>query len=189
MRRGFVVGLGLLLAVGLTGFVGCGAKKPPPKEPAISETVTDAGAEANVDAEPPKPKALVERLGGREGIAKVVETFVKNVAADNKINKRFAKLKGDKLDKFKSLLTDQICEAASPDGNFVCKYTGKSMKEAHKGMRIREEEWQALVSDLKSALEENKVASVDQDDLFALLGPMHDDVVEVKPREKPAGKK
>ena len=43
--------------------------------------------------------------------------------------------------------------------------------------------------DLKSALEENKVASVDQDDLFALLGPMHDDVVEVKPREKPAGKK
>jgi hemoglobin len=185
MRKGLL--LSFLLSIGLAGFVACGPKKTPPKEPAISETVSDGGADDAAPAEPPKPKALVERLGGREGIAKVVDTFVKNVAADNKINKRFAKLTGAKLEKFKTNITDQICEAASPEGAPVCKYAGKNMKDAHKGMKIKEEEWQALVADLKSALEENKVPSTDQDDLFALLGPMHDDIVEVK--AKPGGKK
>jgi hemoglobin len=182
MRKGLIVSF--VLMIGLAGFAGCGAKKTPPKEPAIAETVTDAGPEDAAPPEPPKPKALVERLGGREGISKVVDTFVKNVAADTKIAKRFKGLKGDKLEKFKANLTDQICEAASPEGAPVCKYNGKSMKDAHKGLRIKEDEWQALVSDLKSALEENKVPSTDQDDLFALLGPIHDDVVEVKPKPK-----
>src|SRR4051812_8963628 len=120
MRKGLL--LTFLLSIGLAGFVACGPKKTPPKEPAISETVSDGGADDAAPAEPPKPKALVERLGGREGIAKVVDTFVKNVAADNKINKRFAKVTGAKLEKFKANLTDQICEAASPEGAPVCKY-------------------------------------------------------------------
>ncbi|HEY8079438.1 MAG TPA: group 1 truncated hemoglobin [Labilithrix sp.] len=175
--------VGLVVVLGLAGFVACGPKKQPPKEPAVTETVTDAGAD-DADAEPPKPKALIDRLGGKDGIAKVVDTFVKNVAADNKINKRFAKLKGDKMDKFKSNLIAFICDAASPDGQPQCNYAGKNMKDAHHGMKIKEDEWSAIVADLKSALDENKVPQADQDDLIALIGPLHDDIVEVKPKEK-----
>ncbi len=176
--------LGFVLALGLAALLACGPKKQPPKEPAVTETVSDAGAE-DADAEPPKPKSLLDRLGGEDGIAKVVDTLVKNVAADNKINKRFAKLKGDKLDKFKSNVVAFICDAASPDGAPACNYAGKNMKDAHKGMKIKEDEWTAFVQDLKSALDENKVPQADQDDLIALLGPLHDDVVEVKAKEKP----
>ena len=181
----------VVLLVGLGALIACGGKKPPPKEPNITETVADAGADdAAAEAEAPKPKSLIERLGGKEAIAKVVDTFIKNVAADNKINKRFAKLKGDKLEKFKASLTDQICEAASPPENPVCKYNGKNMKDAHKGMKIKEEEWNALVLDLKAALEENKVGDTEQSDLISLLAPMKDDVVvEAKPKgEKPPKK-
>ena len=168
---------GIVASFGIAVFA-CGpSKKPPPKEPAVTETISDAGVEE--EAAPP-PKSLYERLGSKEAIAKVVDTLMKNVAADAKINKRFAKLKGKQLEDFKQKLVDQICEATGGD----CKYTGKSMKDAHKGMKIKEDEWNAFVADLKAALDENNVAGDDQADLMALLGPMHDEIVEVKPAPK-----
>jgi hemoglobin len=171
----------LLVASGLAAFVcACGGgRKPPPKEPSVTETVADAGADA-ADAAPPEPKSLYERLGRREAIAQVVDTLVKNVQADVKINKRFAALKGPKLDAFKEKVVDQVCEATGGD----CKYAGKSMKDAHKGMKIKEDEWNAFLADLKAALDEHKVPEQEQGDLMALLGPLHDDIVEVKPPAK-----
>lgn len=165
--------------VACSGFVvyACGGKKPPPKEPAVIETVADAGEEP--EAEAPAPKSLYERIGGKDALAQVVDTMMKNVAADTKISKRFAKLKGDKMDEFKEKLVNQLCELTGGE----CEYAGKNMKDAHKGMKIKEDEWNAFVADLKAALDEHSVSADDQADLMALLGPMHDDIVEVKPKK------
>jgi hemoglobin len=166
----------------------CGGKKPPPKEPTITETVADAGPEDAAPPEPPKPKSLYERLGGKEGIAKVVDSFIKNAASNDVTKKRFAKLPKDHADKLRTNLIDKICEASGGD----CNYAGKDMKAAHKGMKITEAEWVATVSALKAALDENQVPETEQNDLVALLAPMHDDIVEVKPKAAPtpkAGKK
>ena len=167
----------LIVAAGLVGVVACG-KKQPPKEPTITETVSDAGAE--VDAEPPKPKSLFERIGGKEGITKVVDAFVNNILHNDVIKKRFAKLPKERVDKFKANLVNQICNESKGD----CEYTGKSMKEAHKGMKITEPEWNATVSALKAALDENKVGENEQNDLIAAIAPMKDDIVEVKAKPK-----
>lgn len=169
----------ILAVLGLAAFTACGGKTPP-KEPAIAETVSDAGQGDAGAPEPPKPKSLYERLGGREAIAKVVDTFMKNVAADTKVKKRFAKTIGQKLDKFKQNMVDQLCETTGGE----CKYAGKSMKVAHQGMKIKEDEWNALLLDLKNALEEHQIGDAEQNDLVALLAPMKDDLVEVKPRGK-----
>ena len=172
-----------LLAGCLAAFA-CGGK-PPPKEPMITETVADAGPEDAAPPEPPKPKSLFERLGGKEGIGKVVDSFLKNVAANDVTKKRFAKLPKDRLEKVKNSLVDQICEAAGGE----CKYAGKDMKAVHKGMKITDPEWTATVSALKAALDENKVPEPEQNDLVALLAPMHDDIVEIKDKPKPPPKK
>ena len=50
------------------------------------------------------------------------------------------------------------------------------------GMKITEAEWNATVSALKAALDENKVGENEQNDLIAALAPMKDDIVEVKPK-------
>lgn len=158
--------------------VACAGKKPPPKEPSVTETVTDAG----VDAEPAPPKSLYERLGKQEGIAKFVDTFVKNLAADNKWSKRVAGLKGGKLDKLKKDLVDHICvESGGPEGGADCKYEGRFMKEAlgPKG-KLKEEEWTAMLLDLRTALEEHSVGNDEQQDLAAALGKFRDDAVDVK---------
>lgn len=166
-----------VVALGLSLFA-CGGKKPKVKEPAITETVSDAGAADAAPPEPPKEKSLYERLGGKDAIAKVVDSFVKNAATNDVTKKRFAKLKPASVDNLKKQLVDQICEASGGE----CKYTGKNMKEAHKGMKITEAEWNATVSALKAALDEHKVGEKEQNDLIAAIAPMHDDIVEVKPK-------
>jgi hemoglobin len=176
----------VLLMVGAV--FACAGKKPPPKEPNITETIADAGPEDGeaADAEAPAaPKSLYERLGGKEAIAKVVDSFVGKVAADPVTKKRFAKIPKDHVEKFSKNLVDQICEASGGD----CKYAGKSMKEAHKGMKITEAEWQATVAALSAALDENKVGETEKSDLIAAIAPMHDDIVEKQGTGKPAGKK
>lgn len=168
----------VILGTGLVGLVACG-KKQPPKEPMITETVSDAGADA-ADAEPPKPKALFERLGGKEGITKVVDAFLNNALHNDVIKKRFNKLPKERVDKLRANMIAQICKESGGD----CEYTGKSMKDAHKGMKITEPEWNATVSALKAALDENKVGENEQNDLIAAIAPMKDDIVEVKAKPK-----
>ncbi|MGH7283170.1 MAG: group I truncated hemoglobin [Polyangiaceae bacterium] len=154
--------------------VACGPKKPPkPVEPATIETPVDAGTDAEVDSGPPAPQTLYDRLGGKDGIAAVVDSLVKNVSADPDVKKVFAKTTGPKLDHFKQMLNDQLCEAAGGP----CKYTGKDMKTAHAGMKINDKEWDAFVKDFTLALSENKVGDKEQGELFAIIAPMHDDIV------------
>ncbi len=169
-----------LAIVGATcaGLVACG-KKVPPKEPTITETVSDAGT-VEADAEPSPPKTLAERLGGAEGIEKIAAAFLDSLVHNDVTKKRFAKLPKDKLDKLRSRLATYLCKAS--DGE--CEYLGKPIKDAHKGMKITEAEWNATISSLKTALNDNKVEDEEQSDLMARLAPLKDDIVEVKPKAK-----
>ncbi len=115
-------------------------------------------------------RSLYLRLGGKTAIVKVVDQFVANVAADKRINKFFAKTN---IPHLKQQLVNQICEASGGP----CKYTGRSMKEAHRGMAIADKDWNALVEDLVKAMTKLKVPKQEQNDLLALLGPMKGDIV------------
>ncbi|MEO8797792.1 MAG: hypothetical protein ABI551_07905, partial [Polyangiaceae bacterium] len=87
----------------------CGPKKPPkPVEPAIVDTSADAGETSEEDAAPPAPQTLYDRLGGKDGVAAIVDSLVKNVSADPDVKKAFAKTTGPKLDHFKQMLNDQL---------------------------------------------------------------------------------
>ena len=78
------------------------------------------------------PPTLYKRLGGREGIALVVGDFVANMAGDSRVNARFKDMKGPDVERLKSNLSDQICDATGGP----CSYLGRDMKTAHTGMKI-----------------------------------------------------
>jgi len=128
-----------------------------------------------VAAKDKKAPSLYHQLGGKTGIKKVVNDFVGNVAADNRINKFFADTAKDKhrLSKFKGNLVDQICQASGGP----CKYKGKDMKTAHKGMGISDADFNALVEDLVKALDDNHVSAEAKNTLLGALGPMKGDIV------------
>jgi len=122
-----------------------------------------------------KQKSLFTRLGGKKGITAVVNDFVGNCATDGRINKFFADTAKDpkRLAKFKTNLVNQICQASGGP----CKYTGKDMKTAHKGMGITDADFNALVEDLVKALDKNGVDATSKGELLGALGGMKGDIV------------
>ena len=123
--------------------------------------------------EAPAGVSLYKQLGGREGIALVVDDFAANVVADERINARFKALKPEQVFKFKSNLADQICDATGGP----CAYVGRDMKTTHKGMKITDAEWSATVENLTKALDKNKVDPKDRSELLGMLAPMKADIV------------
>jgi hemoglobin len=148
------------LALALSLLTACGAT------PGETKAVADPAAAA---AGAPGG-SLYDRMGGKPAITVVVDDFVGNVVADDAIKTRF---RDTDAVAFKAKLVDQICEATGGP----CKYTGKSMKESHAGMKISDAEFTALVNDLKKALDKNKVGAREQTELLTALGSMHGDIV------------
>ena len=130
---------------------------------------------ASAEAKDKKAKSLYSRLGGRKAITAVVDEFVNNCAADTRINRFFGDTAKDpkRLRKFKKNLVDQICQASGGP----CKYTGKDMKSAHKGMGITDADFNALVEDLVKALDKFNVGATEKNELLGALGPLKGDIV------------
>ena len=122
-----------------------------------------------------KTKSLYSRLGGKKAITAVVEEFVNNCATDDRIKSFFAAAANDpkRLAKLRSNLVDQICNASGGP----CKYKGKDMKTAHKGMGITDEHFTALVEDLVKALDKFNVGETEKNELLGALGGMKGDIV------------
>jgi len=117
-------------------------------------------------------RSLYDRLGGKDAITVVIDDFVANVAADKRINARFAKTD---IPHLKRMLVDQVCQATGGP----CTYTGKSMRDAHAGMKITEAEFNALVEDLTQSLDKHKVGQQEKTELLTALGSMKGDIVGV----------
>ncbi len=119
------------------------------------------------------PASLFDRLGGEAAITAVVADFRKRVAEDARINAKFAR---SDMPRLEAMLVDQVCEATGGPGH----YTGRSMRDAHQGMRVTTGEFNALVEDLVATLNSFKVPQAEQDELLGILGPLQTEIVEVE---------
>ena len=116
-------------------------------------------------------QSLYDRLGGKTAITAVVDDFVGRVAADTRINGKFANAN---IPRLKSMLVDQICQASGGP----CTYTGRDMKSTHAGMGVSSSDFDALVGDLVATLNKFKVPEREKNELLSALGPMKGDIVE-----------
>jgi hemoglobin len=132
-------------------------------------TLAAAGC-ASMDSGSMAQKSLYDRLGGKPAITAVVDDFVGNVAGDARINQFFARTN---IPRLKTMLVDQICEASGGP----CKYTGKSMPEAHRGMGVTDADFNALVQDLVKSLDKFKVPEREKSELLSALGGLKPQIV------------
>ena len=151
-----------LIAISLTSLTGCKKAETP---------ATDTAAIAAADTT--AVRTLYDRLGGKDAITAVVDSFVAIVAKDTRINKKFAKSDANRLVKN---LTDFVCKATGGP----CTYTGRDMKTAHKNMAVTNGEFTALVEDLSATLDKFKVPEKEKGELLAALGPLQPEIVEKK---------
>ena len=118
----------------------------------------------------PKNDNLYQELGGKSGIAAIVEEFLNKLADDQRIVHYF---KNTNIKRFRKKLIEQFCvESGGP-----CQYTGDSMQQVHAGMHLKEMDFNALVEDLTDAMDKLKVPTTAQNKLLARLAPMHKDII------------
>jgi hemoglobin len=124
-------------------------------------------------------KTLWNRLGGEEGVTRIVDDMVNTAAPDPKVDFfRHGKYKmsAEEVAKMKREIVEQVSEAAGGP----LKYTGPDMKKVHKGMGITDEQFDALAGHLKKALEKNRVAPADADAVLATVNSYRKEIVEPK---------
>jgi len=117
-------------------------------------------------------KSLYERLGGKDAISAVIDDFVARVAADSRVNQKFAK---SDVERVKFHLKEQVCAVTGGP----CTYTGNSMTKAHHNMKVTEGEFNALVEDLVATLDKFNVPAQEKSEVLGALGPLKKQIVEV----------
>ena len=131
-------------------------------------TVTPASAY------PVAPAAgLYQAFGEQAGIRALMDDFVLRLKADARIGEQF---KEANLTNVAKQLSDQVCQLSGGP----CVYKGPDMKEAHASMDIPRGHFNALVEVLQQSMDARGIPFTRQNQLLALLAPMHRDVVTVK---------
>jgi hemoglobin len=117
-----------------------------------------------------KAQSLYDQLGGYDAILAVTDDFIKNLAADKRINGFFAHTD---IPSFRRKLADFLCVGTG--GPCIC--IGRDMVSTHAGMGIRNRDFAALVQDLGRSLKKFKVPRREPTELAAILAPMKNQIV------------
>ena len=114
--------------------------------------------------------SLYQQLGGMAGITAIVDDAIGNIAADPRINQRFRATGANHL---KTNLIDLLCQRAGGP----CVYAGRNMADAHDGMQIRDDEFDALVQDIAKSFDKFKVPAAERNESLAILNQMRGAIV------------
>jgi hemoglobin len=113
---------------------------------------------------------LYDDLGGNVRVTQFVGEMLTIAVKDPRIAKDFDNINLDWLHK---RIVLQICSLTGGP----CKYTGRDMRAAHKGLHLATLDFNALVEDLQIAMNHADVPFHTQNRLLAILAPMYHDIV------------
>ena len=128
---------------------------------------------ANAGAEPVRGEAVFRAFHGADGVRRVASTLVDRNHADPRLRDIFAAADDVRL---KRLLFEQFCHLLGGG----CAYTGRDMREAHRGQGLQNADFNAVVENLQTAMDVERVPFRAQNVLLAKLAPMQRVVVERK---------
>jgi truncated hemoglobin YjbI len=145
------------------------APEPTP-DPAPPEPVPEAApAAAPAPRSPATP--LAKRLGGREGIARVVHATLERVAADRRTAGMLA---GHDRAALEARMTAHLCTALNAAD---CEAGAATLEAGDWGARVDDRAFDAFLEHLGAAMAELGVGEVDQNELLAVVGPWRASVV------------
>jgi hemoglobin len=177
--------IAIALCVGGVGGAGCGGsqERAAIAEPVAHSRTTDAGVAVPIDAAAPsstQTAPLWQRLGGKDRVVSIIDELLVIVLADNRINAFFEPLKKDasRRNQLRDLLVAFVC---AKTGGAECGYAAsRSLKDAHKDMKLSDAHFDAFVEDATIALASKRVPEEVAEDLLAELGKYRGDVVTPK---------
>jgi hemoglobin len=138
-------------------------------------------------------RSLYDRLGGDDGIGRIVDDFVDRAMADPRVNWSRT---GVKHGGFSVHYNQSEQWSATPENiravkmhisQFLevttggpVKYTGKDMHSAHANMHISNPEFDAAMGDMKATLDKLQIANPEQKELLAVVESTREEIVETR---------
>lgn len=119
-------------------------------------------------------KTLYERLGGYDAISAVANDLLPRLQVDPRLGRYWQHRGEDGINREKQLLIDFLCSSAGGP----LYYTGRDMKTSHKGMKVGEADWSALLGHLNATLEAFRVPQAERDEVLAFIQSTKADIVE-----------
>lgn len=116
---------------------------------------------------------LYQRLGGADGIARLVDDVMAAHLTNPVVKTRFENIKD--LDHAKKMARDFFCAGSGGPET----YTGKDMLTAHKGMNVSEQEYLAVTDDIVGAMNKNGIAEDAKKDVIAILYSLKGNIIRV----------
>jgi hemoglobin len=123
-----------------------------------------------------KQQSLYDRLGGLVPITVVVSDFIDALVPDSVLNANpaiDAARKRVSAAYLKYHVTALVCQATGGP----CQYQGRTMKESHAHLNIREQEWGRMVTIFKAILAKHHVPAKETQELLDIVGSTKGDIV------------
>lgn len=116
---------------------------------------------------------LYQRLGGSEGIARLVEDVMSAHLENPVVKARFGNIQD--MEHAKRMAREFFCAGSGgPE-----PYTGMDMLTAHKGMNISEQEYLAVMDDIVGAMDKNELDASTKNDVIAILYSLKGNIIRV----------
>ncbi len=113
-------------------------------------------------------------LGGKEGIARIVASFLTLVQQDERVKESFVDFDMEQL---AERLAEQLCEFSGGPCRYTGKYKDRDMESSHVDLKITNAQFNAATEDLQLAMERHGVSNSVQNKLIAKLAPMQRAIV------------
>lgn len=169
---------------------GAGEKEKKAKQPQ-GGSQNESGEGNQVKAEGKQP--LFERLGGEQGLTKLVDDFTARLLEDPRVN--WAR-KGVKQGGFSFHRTKPVTWSENPQNVAALKkhmvqflalatggpaqYQGKEIQSAHANMHISNPEFDAAVGDIKASLDKLQIPNKEQKELLSIIESTRPQIVTVR---------
>lgn len=116
---------------------------------------------------------LYERLGQKDGIARIVEDVMAAHLTNPIVRTRFENSRD--IDHAKRMAAEFFCAGCGgPEA-----YTGRDMLTTHRGMNISEQEYMAVMDDILGALGKNGIDQATQNEVVAVLYSLKNQIIRV----------
>jgi hemoglobin len=116
---------------------------------------------------------LYKAFGEKAGLVLLMDDFMTRLLADPRTGPHF---KPANQQHVKERLVEQLCAL----GGGPCVYKGADMKTSHAELDIKKSDFHALVEVLQLSMDAKGIAFATQNQMLALLAPMHRDIITPK---------
>ncbi len=130
-----------------------------------------------METEESMSNSLYERLGGAKGISTLVDDIVEAHMHNPLVKARFLPYRDD-IDTM-TKVKRHTCDFFGAGSGGPEQYTGRTMQDTHRGMNISEQEYAAVVDDIRNAMIKNNIDEQTRNEVLQIADSLKNDIINI----------